>query len=65
MGAIDINRAAANELEKLPGIGPKTANEIIAFRSKYGRFRKPEHLMLVRGISDKRFRKFRRMVKTE
>ncbi len=62
--AIDINTATSDELERLPGIGPKTAKEIIEFRTKYGKFQKTEHLMLLRGISDKRFRKFRRMVKT-
>lgn len=63
-GAVDVNRANAKELEKLPGVGPKTAMEIIEFRQKYGNFRKVEHLMLLPEISDKRFRKFRTMIKT-
>ena len=35
---IDINRAGASELEKLPRIGPKTAERILAFRDAMERF---------------------------
>ncbi|MDQ3087046.1 MAG: helix-hairpin-helix domain-containing protein [Acidobacteriota bacterium] len=63
--AININTASAVELEKLPDIGAKTAQEIIEHREKYGRFRKPEHLLFVRGISDKRFRAMRSLIKIE
>lgn len=63
--ALDINKASAGELEKLPGIGAKTAQEIINHREKFGRFRQPEHLMLVKGISDRRFRELRNLIKTE
>jgi competence ComEA-like helix-hairpin-helix protein len=63
--AININIASAAELEKLPHIGTKTALGIVEHREKYGRFRKPEHLMLVRGISDQRFREIRNFIKVE
>lgn len=63
--AININTATAETLEKLPNIGAKTAQAIIGHREKFGRFRKPEHLLLVRGISDRRFREIRNLVKTE
>jgi competence ComEA-like helix-hairpin-helix protein len=63
--AININTASATELEKLPHIGAKTAQKIIEHREKYGRFRKPEHLLFVRGISDKRFREMRSLIKVE
>ena len=63
--AVDINKASAGELEKLPNIGAKTAQEIINHREKFGRFRKPEHLILVRGISDKRFREIKHLIKAE
>ncbi len=63
--AININSASAEELEKLPHIGEKTAQNIIEFRTKYGKFRQPEHLLLVHGISDKRFREIRPLIKTE
>ncbi|MCY7347870.1 MAG: helix-hairpin-helix domain-containing protein [Pyrinomonadaceae bacterium] len=63
--AININTASAAELEKLPHIGAKTAHEIIEHREKFGRFRKPEYLLLVRGISEQRFREIRSLIKVE
>ena len=63
--AININIASAAELEKLPRVGKQTAEEIIKYREKFGAFRKPEHLMLVRGISDKHFREMNSLVKVE
>jgi competence protein ComEA len=53
---VNINTASAAELEILPDIGPQLAQQIIEFRSKYGKFRRIEHLMLIDGISEKRFR---------
>lgn len=63
--AININTASADELEKLPRVGVRTAQRIIAHREKYGKFRKPEHLMLVDGISDRHFREMRNLIKVE
>jgi competence ComEA-like helix-hairpin-helix protein len=63
--AININTATPAELEKLPEIGVKLAQKIIAHREKYGSFRRAEHLILVPGISDKRFRKMRNSIKAE
>src|ERR1051325_8551232 len=62
---ININTASADELEKLPGIGRALAARIIEHREKYGSFRKPEHLIIVRGISDKRFRALRELITVE
>ena len=63
--AVNINTATVQELEKLPNIGTKSAQKIIEHREKYGRFRKPEHLILVSGISDQRFRELQGLIKTE
>lgn len=63
--AININTASAAELEKLPNVGAKTAREITFYRAEFGKFRKPEHLMLVRGIGDKRFRELKNLIKVE
>jgi len=62
---ININTAAANELETLPGIGKGFAQRIIEHREKYGPFRKPEHLIILRGISDKRFQALRELITVE
>lgn len=63
--AVNINTASVEELEKLTYIGPKTARNIIEFREKFGKFRKPEQLLLVPHISDKHFREIRNLIKTE
>ena len=63
--AININAASAVELEKLPNVGEKLARSIIEHREKFGAFRKPEHLLLVRGISDERFRAMRNFIQIE
>jgi len=62
---ININTAPAGELEKLPGIGKGLAARIIEHREKWGPFRRPEHLIIVRGISDRRFRSLRSLITVE
>jgi len=59
---ININTASAKELEDLPGIGKGLAERIIQHREKYGSFRRAEHLIIVRGVSDRRFRALRDFV---
>ena len=63
--AININTASADELEKLPHIGRKTAEAIVQFREENGPFRKPEYLLQIRGISETRFAELRPYLKTE
>lgn len=63
--AVNINTATAQELEKLPNIGAKTAEKIIEYRERFGKFRRVENLMLVEGISDKKFRNMRHLIKVE
>ena len=53
---ININTASAKQLEYLPGIGKGLAERIVEHREKHGPFRRAEHLIIVRGISDRRFR---------
>ena len=53
---LNINVASASELEKLPGVGKVLAERIVTYRREYGPFRRAEHLMMVRGISDRKFR---------
>ncbi len=62
---VNVNAASLAELEKLPGIGRGLAARIVAHRAEYGPFRRVEHLMMVRGISDRRFRAMRALITTE
>lgn len=62
---ISINRATREELERLPGIGSALAARIVEHRERYGAFRRPEHLMIVRGISERRFRQMRPLLLEE
>jgi len=54
-GKIDLNAADAQALDTLPGIGPATAQKIIADRTANGPFTSPEDLMRVSGIGQKKF----------
>jgi len=56
---IDINAASAKELQELPGVGPATAQAIIQFRTKSGRFRRVEDLLAIRGVSEGKLAKMR------
>jgi competence protein ComEA len=47
---VDINRASAEELDTIPGIGPANARRIIEHREKGNRFTCLEDLMDVPGL---------------
>ena len=61
--AIDINKATANDLQKLPGIGPGLAKQIVAYREKHGPFRRVEDLMVIKGIGFKKWKEIRPLVR--
>ncbi len=61
--ALNINAASVSEIEKLPGIGPTMAARIVEFRDRNGPFRRAEHLILVRGMSDSKFRQIRPLLR--
>jgi competence ComEA-like helix-hairpin-helix protein len=63
--AININTSGVDELRRIPNIGEKLALKIVEFREKHGPFRRPEHLLLINGISDRRFREIRHLVRVE
>jgi competence protein ComEA len=60
---VDLNRATADELDALPGIGPATAAAIIATREEKGGFRSVDDLLDVRGIGDAKLAELRDRVK--
>jgi competence protein ComEA len=59
---ININTATPQLLETLPGLGNIIAERIVAYREQHGPFRRAEHLMMVRGISDRKFRTIRPLI---
>ncbi|MSP24392.1 MAG: helix-hairpin-helix domain-containing protein [Myxococcales bacterium] len=52
-GRIVLNLANATDLMKLPGIGQKRADAIVALRERQGRFRSLRDLLRVRGLGNK------------
>jgi competence ComEA-like helix-hairpin-helix protein len=57
--SVDLNTANEKQLEQLPGVGPTTAKAIVEFRTKSGRFRRIEDLLVIRGISESKLEKIR------
>jgi competence protein ComEA len=49
---INVNTASAAELEALPGVGPATAEAIVAHRDQNGPFTAVDQLIDVRGIGE-------------
>lgn len=50
---IDINKAGADELAFLPGIGPVRAKAIVSYRAEHGNFASSEDLLKISGIGEK------------
>jgi competence ComEA-like helix-hairpin-helix protein len=51
---LNLNTATKEQLEQLPGIGPKLAQAILDYRAKYGPFQSKSDLMRVPGIGEKK-----------
>jgi len=56
---LNINTADKDQLIALPGIGPKAAEAILAYRKDNGNFKSVEELTKVKGIGDKTLEKIR------
>lgn len=61
--SVSLNRANAEELSSLPGIGEATAKRIIADRRAHGRFKKVEDLCRVKGIGKKKLASIKRYLR--
>jgi competence ComEA-like helix-hairpin-helix protein len=59
---LDLNRASAEELALIPGIGPKLADRIVLERSRRGGFARVEDLQEVRGVGPKTWRRIQPFV---
>ncbi len=59
---INLNTASAEELDKLPGIGPSIAKAIIDYRAQHGPFKTIEEVNDVKGIGDALFAKIKDLI---
>jgi len=62
-GIININRATAKELDKLPGIGPVIASRIVEYRTLNGFFQSIDDLKKVQGIGASTLEKFKTKIR--
>ena len=56
---VDVNRASAAELERLPGVGPVLAQRIVDYREEHGPFATAEDLLDVPGIGEAKLAELR------
>ncbi len=59
---ININLASLHKLQTLPGVGPKKAARIIAWRKKRGPFRRTKEIIRVRGFGRKTYKKLQPLI---
>ena len=59
---LDVNRADAAQLARLPGVGPGLAQRIVEERERRGRFESPEALRYVLGMGPKKLTAIRRFI---
>ncbi|MBT3389738.1 MAG: competence protein ComE [Chloroflexi bacterium] len=59
---VNINTASQAELETLPGVGPVTAEKIIAYRQENGAFSIIEEIQNVSGIGPATFEKMKPLI---
>ena len=59
---ININTATKEQLDSLPGIGPKTAQKIIDYRKDYGSFENIKDVQNVKGIGPKKYEQIKDLI---
>jgi competence protein ComEA len=57
-GVLNLNTASQGQLDQMPGVGPKAAERIIAYRAKTP-FTRPEDLVKVKGFGKKKLDKLK------
>lgn len=62
---VNLNTATTDELQTLPGIGPKKADAIILYREQNGSFSNIESLIEVKGIGVKIFEQLAPLIRVE
>ena len=52
---VNVNQASADELARLPRVGRKLAERVVAHRKEHGPFKRVEDVMEVKGVGEKMF----------
>jgi competence protein ComEA len=61
-GPVSLSSATAAQLDELPGVGPVTAEKIVAYREQHGAFRSVDELDAIAGIGPSRLADLRALV---
>jgi competence protein ComEA len=61
-GPVSLSSATAEQLDALPGVGPVTAEKIVAYRQQHGAFRSVDELDAISGIGPSRIAELRGLV---
>jgi competence protein ComEA len=61
-GPVSLSSATAEQLDTLPGVGPVTAQKIVAYRQQHGAFRSVDELDAISGIGPSRITNLRGLV---
>ncbi|MGX7172928.1 helix-hairpin-helix domain-containing protein [Enterococcus ratti] len=59
---INLNTAELSQLQEIPGIGEKKAQEIIQYRKEHGSFKNVEELQEISGIGEKTVEKIKNFI---
>jgi competence protein ComEA len=53
---INLNTASSEDIESLPGIGQTLAQKIVEHRERYGPFKRPQEIIIIDGLSERKYR---------
>ncbi len=62
-GVVNLNEGSKEELDRLPGVGMKAAERVLAYRQKQP-FKRIEELVRVKGFGKKKFEKLKPFLTT-